>query len=163
MHGLLNWKIALPYLQAAAGSTLSGPTAAPAPGQGPDWDEARREGCESPLVLRLLRALRDSGLPEPLKQFVVANDQGRVITRADFAYQEPRRPPRNSENLCHLGSSGTRLHDPWPPLKIPRAFAHGQAAEGEFGAPGEEERTKNTPRSPQSSSTMDNDWLLSQS
>jgi hypothetical protein len=111
VHGLLNWRIALPYLQAAAGSALSDPTAMPAPGQGPDWDEARREGCESPLELRLLRAIRESGLPEPLKQFVVADDRGRVITRADFAYQEPRRVLIYADGLAFHSSVRQRIHD----------------------------------------------------
>lgn len=111
VHGLLNWRIAMPYLQAAAGSTLSDPTTASAPGQGPDWDEARREGCESPLELRLLRAIREAGLPEPLKQFVVANDQGRVTTRADFAYQEPRGVLIYADGLAFHSSVRQRIHD----------------------------------------------------
>jgi hypothetical protein len=103
--------MALPYLQAAAGSALSDPTAMPAPGQGPDWDEARREGCESPIELRLLRAIRESGLPEPLKQLVVADDRGRVITRADFAYQEPRRVLIYADGLAFHSSVRQRIHD----------------------------------------------------
>jgi hypothetical protein len=51
VHGLLNWRLAMPYLQVAAASELE-PLAATAPvsrTEGPEWDEARREGCESPL------------------------------------------------------------------------------------------------------------------
>jgi very-short-patch-repair endonuclease len=108
---MLNWRIVLPYLRVAAGSTLSDPTMAPAPGQGPEWDEARREGCESPLELRLLRAIRASGLPEPLKQFEVADGPGRVITRADFAYQEPRRVLIYADGLAFHSSVRQRIHD----------------------------------------------------
>jgi very-short-patch-repair endonuclease len=111
VHGLLNWRVALPYLQAAAASTLSDPTTAPAPGQGPEWEEARREGCESPLELRLLRAIRASGLPEPMKQFEVADGQGRVITRADFAYQEPRQVLIYADGLAFHSSVRQRIHD----------------------------------------------------
>jgi hypothetical protein len=40
--------------------------------EGPEWEEARREGCESPQELRLLKAIRQDGtLPEPEKQHVV--------------------------------------------------------------------------------------------
>jgi very-short-patch-repair endonuclease len=111
VHGLLNWRVALPYLRAAAGSALSDPTTAPAPGQGPEWEEARREGCESPLELRLLRAIRSAGLPEPLKQLEVTDDQGRVITRADFAYQEPCRVLIYADGLAFHSSIRQRIHD----------------------------------------------------
>src|SRR5438105_15477274 len=60
-------------------------------GEGPDWDEARREGCESPLELRLLKAIRAAGLPEPVKQHEVYDSRGRLLTRADFAYETPKR------------------------------------------------------------------------
>lgn len=36
--------------------------------EGPEWDEARREGCESPQEPRLLQAMRAARLPEPKKQ-----------------------------------------------------------------------------------------------
>ena len=57
----------MPYLQVAAVSELEplASTPTPPPGEGPEWDEARSEGCESPLELRLLRAIRAAGLPEP--------------------------------------------------------------------------------------------------
>jgi hypothetical protein len=58
----------------------------PPPALGPEWDEARDEGCESPQELRLLRAIRSNGvLPEPTKQHRVF-DGDRILTRADFAY-----------------------------------------------------------------------------
>ena len=47
VHGILNWRLAMPYLLAAAASEL-GPLAPPAQlsrSEGPEWDEARREGC----------------------------------------------------------------------------------------------------------------------
>jgi hypothetical protein len=70
VDGVLNWRLAMPYLQAAAASELKplAPGSQPTKGEGPDWDEARKEGCESPLELRLLQAIREAGLPEPLKQ-----------------------------------------------------------------------------------------------
>jgi len=59
----------------------------PVPGnEGPVWDAARAEGCESPQELNLLKAIRaDGSLPEPTKQYEVW-DGGRVLTRADFAF-----------------------------------------------------------------------------
>lgn len=56
--------------------------------EGPEWAEARAEGCESPQELNLLKAIRlDGSLPEPERQLEVY-DQGRVLTRADFAYTD---------------------------------------------------------------------------
>ena len=53
-----------------------------APAEGPEWAEARAEGCESPQELRLLKAIRaDGGMPEPSKQYKVY-DGNRVLTRA---------------------------------------------------------------------------------
>jgi hypothetical protein len=54
--------------------------------EGPEWDEARAEGCESPQELNLLKAIRAAGfLPEPAKQHEIW-DGGRLLTRSDFAY-----------------------------------------------------------------------------
>ncbi len=40
--------------------------------EGPEWDAARVEGCESPQELNLLKAIRaDGSLPEPTKQHEV--------------------------------------------------------------------------------------------
>lgn len=56
--------------------------------EGPEWEEARQEGCESPQELNLLKAIRADGtLPEPEKQHVVY-DQNKLLTRADFAYTD---------------------------------------------------------------------------
>jgi hypothetical protein len=87
VHGVLNWRLALPYLQAAAVSELNlvAVRPMPTPGEGPEWEEARREECESPLELRLLKAIRAAGLPEPQKQHEVFDSRGRLLTRADFA------------------------------------------------------------------------------
>jgi hypothetical protein len=93
VHGLLNWRLALPYLKVAAVSELRpvAPSAVASPsGEGPEWDEARCEGCESPLELRLLKAIRAAGLPEPEKQHEIHDSRGGLITRADFAYLAPR-------------------------------------------------------------------------
>src|ERR1019366_574066 len=63
----------------------------PSRGEGPEWDEARREGCESPLELRLLKAIRSAGLPEPVKQHEVYDSRGRLLTRPASAYPPPKR------------------------------------------------------------------------
>ena len=83
----------MPYLQAAAGSVLKPMISAaqPSRGEGPEWEEARQEGCESPLELRLLKAIRAAGLSEPLKQHEIYDSRGRLGTRADFAYETPKR------------------------------------------------------------------------
>ena len=54
------------------------------------WREARAEGCDSPAELRLLRALRAAGAPEPEKQYVVTRQNGRLLSYADFAWPEQR-------------------------------------------------------------------------
>jgi len=90
-HGLLDWRLALPYLRALTTEKVAevGPvsTVTPvSPSEGPEWDEARAEGCESPQELRLLKAIRADGiLGEPEKQHEVY-DGNRLLTRADFAY-----------------------------------------------------------------------------
>jgi len=91
VHKSLDWRQTVAYLRALTAEAVvyEGPfeTATPAPPtEGPEWEEARAEGCESPQELRLLKAIRAVGtLPEPEKQFVVY-DNGRILTRADFAY-----------------------------------------------------------------------------
>jgi len=88
---LLDWRLAVPYLRALTGEKViqEGPIQGiqSVPGnEGPEWDEARAEGCESPQELNLLKAIRaDGSLPEPTKQHEVW-DGGRVLTRADFAF-----------------------------------------------------------------------------
>jgi len=50
--------------------------------------KARKEGCESPQQLHLLKAIRADGtLSEPEEQFEVF-DQNKLLTRADFAYTD---------------------------------------------------------------------------
>ena len=91
---MLDWRQTVTYLRALTGENVieegpiqpTVPAAPPSPTEGPDWEEARTEGCESPQELRLLKAIRADGtMPEPTKQHQVM-DNGRVLTRADFAY-----------------------------------------------------------------------------
>ena len=112
VHGILNWRLAMPYLQSAAASELD-PMASTSPssrGQWPEWDEARREGCESPLELRLLRAMRTTGLPEPVKQHEVYESHGRLLTRANFAYLTPKRILIYADGLEFHSAIRQRIH-----------------------------------------------------
>jgi hypothetical protein len=113
VHGILNWRLAMPYLQAAAASELEPLAAAARPtrAEGPEWDEARREGCESPLEMRLLKAIRAAELPEPLKQHEVYDSRGRLLTRADFAYVTPRRILIYADGLEFHSAIRQRIHD----------------------------------------------------
>ena len=114
VHGLLNWRLALPYLKVAAVSELRplAPSAvAPPSGEGPEWDEARCEGCESPLELRLLKAIRAADLPEPDKQHEIRDSRGGLITRADFAYLVPRRILIYADSLEFHSGLRQRIHD----------------------------------------------------
>ena len=86
-------------------------TAPPSRGQGPEWDEARQEGCESPLELRLLRAIRAAGLPEPVKQHQVYDARGCLLTRADFAYVTPKRILIYADGLEFHSAIRQRIHD----------------------------------------------------
>jgi len=115
VHGVLNWRLAMPYLRVAAESDVVAAMTPEAsqPGEGPDWDEARVEGCESPLELRLLREIRAAGLPEPIKQHEVYSDRGRVITRADFAYTAPRQILIYADGLEFHSRLRQRVHDGW--------------------------------------------------
>ena len=91
VHKVLDWRQTISYLRALTCETVvkDGPIqgAKPlTPTEGPEWAEARAEGCESPQELRLLKAIRaDGSMPEPSKQYKVY-DGNRVLTRADFAY-----------------------------------------------------------------------------
>lgn len=93
LHRLLDWRLVIPHLLALSGEVVvsGGPIAGVVPvpqNEGPDWDAARAEGCESPQELKLLQAIRaDGSLPEPTKQHEVW-DGGRLLTRADFAFLE---------------------------------------------------------------------------
>lgn len=102
----------MPYLRAAAASeleTLASVAQVPR-GQGPEWDEARREGCESPIELRLLNAMR-AALPEPVKQHEVSDTHGRLVTRADFAYVTPKRILIYADGLEFHSALRQRIHD----------------------------------------------------
>jgi very-short-patch-repair endonuclease len=113
VHGLLNWRLALPYLRVAAETALSPATAQEGLGsmEGPDWEEARRAGCESPIELALLKAIRSAGLPEPIKQHEIYDVQGRLVTRADLAYTAPRRILIYADGMEFHSSLRQRIHD----------------------------------------------------
>jgi hypothetical protein len=91
VHKVLDWRQTVSYLRALTCESMvvEGPIEGVKPlaaTEGPDWAEARAEGCESPQELRLLKAIRaDGGMSEPSKQYKVY-DGNRVLTRADFAY-----------------------------------------------------------------------------
>jgi hypothetical protein len=89
VHRLLDWRLVWHHLEAAARETIEPRgeiRVSPHVTEGPEWDEARREGCESPQELRLLRAIRAAGLLEPEKQYLVEDERGIPLVRADFAY-----------------------------------------------------------------------------
>ena len=112
IHRLLSWRLVAPYLAVVAAETIRETvTAAPAVTQeGPDWEEARREGCGSPLELRLLRAIREAGLPEPDKQVSISSSAGRLLTVADFAYQDAQLLIY-VDGLAFHSSLRMRIHD----------------------------------------------------
>jgi len=112
-HHRLNWRLVVRDLEAIAQEAVTPLEAdidAPQPTEGPEWDEARAERCESPLELQLLRAMREAGLPEPEKQYRVENAQGAVITRADFAYPD-QRVLVYVDGLAFHSALSQRLHD----------------------------------------------------
>jgi len=112
-HGRLNWRLVVRYLEAAAQESViraESDVDSPLPAEGLEWDEARREGCESPLELRLLRAIRGLGLPEPDKQSEIQNARGAMLTRADFAYPDKRLLVYVDSLAFHTALS-QRLHD----------------------------------------------------
>jgi hypothetical protein len=88
-HKLLDWRMVGSHLRGVTGETvdlLGAVEPITSSVEGPEWEEARQERCESPQELRLLKAIRaDGALPEPDKQHVVY-DGNRLLTRADFAY-----------------------------------------------------------------------------
>lgn len=90
-HKMLDWRLIVPYLRGVTGEQverLENVEAAAPTVEGPEWEEARQEGCESPQELNLLKAIRADGtLSEPEKQHVVY-DQNKLLTRADFAYTD---------------------------------------------------------------------------
>jgi len=113
VHGLLDWRLVQAQLRATSADSVEDRGEAPAPPQetrGPEWDEARAEGCGSPLELRLLRAIRDQGLSEPEKQYEVLAPDGRLLTVADFAYAE-RQLLIYVDGLAFHSSLRQRVHD----------------------------------------------------
>jgi very-short-patch-repair endonuclease len=90
---MLDWRLVLPQLSAASMEHIEDLGLDRPPSfttTGPDWEEARREGCGSPLELRLLRAMREAGMEEPEKQFEVRSPGGQLLTLADFAFLQQR-------------------------------------------------------------------------
>ena len=140
LHDLLNWRIVIPQLQALAGSAV-GSVGEIAPSwhilEGPEWDQARGEGCGSPQELRLLRAMREGGLPEPARQYEVAGEGGVLITRADFAFPD-RHLLVYVDGLAFHSTLRQRVHDSrqtarlqsmgWKVLRFLGAEVHGYAA-----------------------------------
>jgi hypothetical protein len=113
VHKLLNWRLTIPQLAAAHAESVVDIGTSPGSQhftEGPEWDTARREGCESPLELRLLLAIRQSGLPEPQKQFIIHDTTGRILTRADFAYPDEHLLIY-VDGLAFHSSLRQRLHD----------------------------------------------------
>lgn len=113
IHRLLNWRLVMPQLSAAAADGIidlgtSRPDRSTT--EGAEWEEARREGCGSPMELRLLRAMRENSLPEPVKQQPVADDRGRQITVADFAYPD-KQLLIYVDGLAFHSSLRSRVHD----------------------------------------------------
>ena len=113
VHGFLDWRLIMPWLRSAAMARsipLGTSPVSPHVQEGPEWEEARREGCSSPLELRLLKAIRELGLPEPEKQFAIYDSQKRLITVSDFAY-----PEKNLliyvDGLAFHSGIRERLHD----------------------------------------------------
>jgi hypothetical protein len=117
VHRLLDWRLVWHHLEAAARETIEPRgeiRVSPHVTEGPEWDEARREGCESPQELRLLRAIRAAGLLEPEKQYLVEDERGIPFVRADFAY--PNRGQGRGllifvDGLKFHSSMARRLHD----------------------------------------------------
>ena len=113
VHRILNWRITVPHLTAAIAEMVTslGSTPPPQPiTEGPEWDEARHEGCDSPLELVLLRAMRDGSLAEPEKQYTVEDENGRILTRADFAFPA-QRILVYVDGLAFHSSARARVHD----------------------------------------------------
>ena len=113
VHGRLNWRLVYPQLQVLAEEPIRAIGDAPAARvatEGPDWEEARSNGCGSPLEYRLLQALRAASLPEPDKQFAVADRFGRVITVADFAFPD-QHLLIYVDGLAFHSSLRARIHD----------------------------------------------------
>jgi hypothetical protein len=83
----------MPYLQAAAASDLDHwpPPCRHQRVRGQNGMRLAVKANESPLELRLLKAIRAAGLPEPVKQHKIYDSRGRLLTRAAFAYLTPKR------------------------------------------------------------------------
>lgn len=108
IHRLLDWRLAWHHLEAAAQERVEPRGEArvsPHVTEGPEWDEARNEGCDSPPELQLLRAMRAAGLPEPEKQYWVQDGRGVPFTRADFAY-----PGRGTGRGVLIYVDGLKFH-----------------------------------------------------
>ncbi|MCX7643125.1 MAG: endonuclease domain-containing protein, partial [Armatimonadetes bacterium] len=107
---LLDWRLVIPWLKATAESEVRKGGAQIPLMQGQEWDEARKEGCQSPMELKLLKAIREANLPEPEKQFPICDEQGNVVTIADFAYPEQKLLVY-VDGLAFHSALSRRLHD----------------------------------------------------
>jgi superfamily II DNA/RNA helicase/very-short-patch-repair endonuclease len=74
------------------------------------WQEAREHGCGSPAEYRLLRALLDAGLPDPMRQFEILRQHGSLLTIADFAYPDAKLLVY-VDSLQHHSTRRQREHD----------------------------------------------------
>jgi very-short-patch-repair endonuclease len=136
VHRLLDWRYVLPFLQAASqesvnfvGATVAADTVV---NQGPEWDEAKAEGCESPQELKLLKAIRKDGtLGEPKLQHEVFVS-GKLLTRADFAFLDgSNKVLVYVDGLYWHSSMKQRVHD----LKITNTLqTHGYRVIRFFGS-----------------------------
>jgi len=110
VHELLDWRLVIPWLKAASTAKVEKEGFVQPSFGGAEWEEARREGCGSPLELRLLKAIREAGLPEPQKQFEVKNEEEEIVTVADFAYPE-QKILIYVDGLAFHSAHSRRLHD----------------------------------------------------
>jgi Lhr-like helicase len=89
----LSWRSAVGFLENAAAESLTLVKEEDLTRDEQDseaWREAREEGCGSPAELRLLKALRDLGVPEPQKQYELKRANGSLLSSADFAWPGER-------------------------------------------------------------------------
>jgi len=134
-HQILNRNIILPLLKdisqaQKAKESITTPTKQPAElekeGERPQTQP--KELVESPAEMKLLEAMEAFGLPQPEAQHVIIDQEGKVISRADFAYpkkriaifvdgyqyhSEPQRWQKDLEQTNMLISIG------WKPLRFP--------------------------------------------
>ena len=92
-HGILDKNLVIEFLNKISGlKTLDGEKVEyKAPQKEFEFEAERPEDkTESPIEDALLNAIRTFGLPEPISQFEVYDEEKRLVTRADFAYPDRR-------------------------------------------------------------------------